>query len=465
MKNKFMVVEKQNKEKVNDQWRNHYHLMPPVGFLNDPNGLCQLGDTYHISFQYCPSMDLKKGWGHYSTKDFIHYQQHEPLIVAGGDYDRDGAYSGSAFIENDMIHYFYTGNIKLKGNYDYTYHGRVSNVIHCTSDDGIHLSTKELLLANTDYPEDMTCHVRDPKIIKRDQDYYMCLGARNKQGNGCALIYQSHDLVHWKYQSRIVPEKPFGYMWECPDIFELNGRLVLMTCPQGIDLQENKYENVYENGYFFIDDIKNDQVVSKFHQLDKGSDFYAQQTFMDQKGRRILIGWMGLPETVYQDPCLENGWLHSLSMPRVLTLKGNHIYQYPLEEFKQLRRDHRSIHLNENEQYDYQTNITELHLKPLQQTFEIHFRQDCTLVYQNHILTFSLNKSGYGRTPRHIEIDHIDEITIFSDSSTLEIFINHGEASLSSLLYDDKEETMIQSTCEMELECYALNSFEIKGSK
>ena len=29
-----------------------FHLVPPVGWLNDPNGLCQLGDTYHAFFQY-----------------------------------------------------------------------------------------------------------------------------------------------------------------------------------------------------------------------------------------------------------------------------------------------------------------------------------------------------------------------------------------------------------------------------
>lgn len=30
--------------------RNRIHLMAPVGWLNDPNGLCQMGDTYHIFF-------------------------------------------------------------------------------------------------------------------------------------------------------------------------------------------------------------------------------------------------------------------------------------------------------------------------------------------------------------------------------------------------------------------------------
>ena len=462
MKVRFMAVEKLNKEKVKDQWRNKYHLMPPVGFLNDPNGLCQVNDTYHISFQYSPAMDLKKGWGHYSTKDFVHYKQYEPLIVADSDYDKDGAYSGSAFVENNEIHYFYTGNIKLAGDYDYIYHGRVSNVIHCTSKDGIHLSKKELLLSNEDYPSDMTCHVRDPKIIKINDRYYMCLGARDKNSVGCVLIYESDDLMNWHYLSRITSKEPFGYMWECPDIFELDGRLVLMTCPQGIDYQENKYENIYENGYFLLDDIRKNQVVSNFHSLDRGSDFYAQQTFQDQNGRRILIGWMGLPETKYSDPCLENGWIHSLTLPRVLTLIENHIYQYPIAELRQLRNNHISIHLDKNETYDYKTNCVELHVKPHKQSFCIQLREDTVLSYENHIFSLTINQSGYGRTCKHIEIDHMDEITIFSDHSTLEIFINHGEYTMSSLIYDRKEHTNIEVTCSCDIDIYELNSFEIE---
>lgn len=42
-----------------------------------------------------------------------------------------------------------------------------------------------------------------------------------------------------------------------------------------------------------------------FHELDHGFDFYAPQTFIDEQGRRILIGWMGLPDTNY--PSDEDG--------------------------------------------------------------------------------------------------------------------------------------------------------------
>ena len=37
-----------------DPYRLDYHLMPPVGLLNDPNGLIQFNGTYHVFFQWNP---------------------------------------------------------------------------------------------------------------------------------------------------------------------------------------------------------------------------------------------------------------------------------------------------------------------------------------------------------------------------------------------------------------------------
>ena len=37
-----------------DKWRLGLHLMPPTGWLNDPNGLCQFQGVYHVFFQYSP---------------------------------------------------------------------------------------------------------------------------------------------------------------------------------------------------------------------------------------------------------------------------------------------------------------------------------------------------------------------------------------------------------------------------
>lgn len=39
-------------------------------------------------------------------------------------------------------------------------------------------------MRNGDYPESVTCHVRDPKVWKKGDRYYMIQGARTKEDQG-----------------------------------------------------------------------------------------------------------------------------------------------------------------------------------------------------------------------------------------------------------------------------------------
>lgn len=126
--------------------------------------------------------------------------------------DSHGVYSGSA-IENDgVLHIFYTGNVKMIGDYDYVKAGRGANVIHVTTTDGSKMSEKQVLLRNSDYPDFCSCHVRDPKVWKRGDIWKMVLGARTLDDEGCVLVYQSDDLINWKYAGKVYKEG-YGYMW------------------------------------------------------------------------------------------------------------------------------------------------------------------------------------------------------------------------------------------------------------
>lgn len=63
----------------------------------------------------------------------------------------------------------------------------------------------------------------------------MLLGARELRDKGCVLLFESRDLVHWKYKLRFTTETPFGYMWECPNYVEPQGQGYLICCPQGVE--------------------------------------------------------------------------------------------------------------------------------------------------------------------------------------------------------------------------------------
>lgn len=450
-----------------DPDRLHFHLMPPTGWMNDPNGLCQFHGVYHIYYQYTPfepTGELKL-WGHYTTRDFIHYKEEEPVLFPDTDADAHGVYSGSAFVEDDMIHYFYTGNVKCfdKDDYDYINSGRESNTIHVTSKDGYTFSSKEVLLSNQDYPEDMSCHIRDPKILKNKDDYYMVLGARSRNSIGEILMYHSKDLKNWEYYDRITTGEKFGYMWECPDLFVLEGEMFLISCPQGVEPHGLDFQNIHQCttmkiNYDFEHHTYDICDMNEIIMLDRGFDFYAPQTFEDESGRRILIGWMGIPDADYTNPTVDAGWQHALTIPRELHVQNGYIIQQPIKELEQLRigkMESAIEHIGERHDLVYEAVIDFTTCKDMKMTV----REGITLEYCDHILKLDLGKEGAGRTSRSVKLDQLDKLHLFVDTTSIEVFVNDGKEVFTSRIYGANGLVKIEGSCSGTAILYELAPF------
>ena len=154
------------------EWRQAFHLEPPRGWLNDPNGLCWFGGRYHVYFQYCPSAADGSGpkcWGHYESPDLLHWTFTGVPLTPDHPRDADGVYSGSAAADGGTLRLYYTGNVKHPGDYDYVTAGREGNTLCVETADGRTMGPKRLLLTNGDYPADCSCHVRDPKVWRTAQ--------------------------------------------------------------------------------------------------------------------------------------------------------------------------------------------------------------------------------------------------------------------------------------------------------
>ena len=447
-----------------------YHLMPASGWLNDPNGLHQMNGEYRIYYQYDPfdTEGLMKLWGLYTTKDFVHYEEKAPVLFPDHELDKHGVYSGSAFVENDMIHYFYTGNVKYfdREDYDYINSGRGSNTIHVTSRDGVTMSEKQCVLSSKDYPEDMSCHVRDPKVFSLSGKYYMVLGARDQQGKGLVLLYESDDLNTWKYKNRITTEVPFGYMWECPDLFELNGEWYLTCCPQGVEQNGLDYANVHQSCWMKIDaDFDNNHFeVKEIHQLDRGTDFYAQQSFVDEKGRRIMIGWLGIPDADYTNPTVDHQWQHALTLPRELVVKNGNLCQKPIDEIYQLRGSHKTCSLNENVSWEELQYECDMHFD-ICNTFKMHLRKGLTLSYKNDVLELSFDKNGYGRSERAVHCGKLSDLQIFMDTTSVEIFVNGGIEVFTCRFYGMETEFLFDGEAEGTMNLYQMHKFSVNHTE
>lgn len=446
--------------------RQKLHLMADIGWISDPNGLARLNGTTHIFHQYTPDKanGLEKSWGHYTTKDYIHYIDEGTLMCPDKPFDKDGCYSGSGMVINDKLHLYYTGNHLQDGDFDYINEGRGHDTVHLSSDDGHNFTERKVLLENKDYPANMSCHVRDPKLSWVDGKLYMVLGARTKDSQGCALLYEVNPDHPEDLQFVQVIESPklTGYMWECPDLVDLDGQTVLICCPQGIETDGLNYENIYQNGWYSLK--KNEEgrfEAFDFQELDNGFDFYAPQSFRDEKGREILIGWMGMPDADYDYPEEKEGWIHCLTLPRELHWKDGRIWQYPVAELEELRSEKQDLTLEAGVPVVLNDRVFELQAAVDNKPFELSLRRDVKLSWNGQVLSLSLQESGHGRKSRHIETDHVDSLQIFSDESSLEIFINRGEYCFSTRVYDQHQPLSILCDRTMKAELYSLQSIEV----
>lgn len=449
------IEKKDAKRVLNDPYALKFHIMPKVGWLNDPNGLCQFKGKYHVFFQYAP-FDEKGGlkfWGHYTSVDMIHWKDETVALYADQPFDCHGVYSGSALIDDDKMYLYYTGNVKQVGAHDYITTGREHNTVMVVSEDGKIFIHKELVMANKDYGSEMTCHVRDPKVWKENDAYYMVQGARNKEDRGQILLFASEDKVNWKVINTIQSEKAFGYMWECPDFFELDRQKVLLLSPQGIQADGLKYNNIYQSGYYVLqgDITTNEYTLNQFEEMDRGFDFYAPQTFVDEQGRRILIGWMGLPDIdeLYSNPTTEYGWQHALTIPRELHMKEDKLVQQPIEELQNLRGQLIQVDLKEaytKIELPSHTFELKLQIKALKKDFKLMIRQGAILEYKadKKIVSLIFDECGYGRDKRSVQVGALQNIHIFGDTSSLEIFLNDGEEVFTSRYYPSLEENTIE---------------------
>lgn len=331
-----LEIKEKRKQMCKAHMRQRYHFMGEEGWINDPNGLIVYKGKYHFFYQQNPygSFWSEMYWAHAVSEDLIHWE-YLPLALAPSEpYDEHiegGCFSGSSVIYKDKLYLIYTGTMNNGSEFVQT-----QNV--AWSSDGIHFEKyKEnpVAVAPVGY---QNANFRDPCIYKEDDTFYMICGARTGD-IGRALIYQSKDLLHWEYLNILAESRgEFGYMWECPDLFKLGDKYVLMFSPMGaVDRK-----TVYLTGDFNKKTGKFSPLVSG--EIDWGFDFYAPKSFEDSKGRRIVAAWANawdwMPWWKDWGPTYNEGWCGHFNLLREIRLcKDGRLQFIPIDEYKEIRRD------------------------------------------------------------------------------------------------------------------------------
>lgn len=463
----------------NAPYRQTFHIQPPTGLLNDPNGFVYFNNQYHLFYQWFPLGPVHglKYWYHVVSDDLATFKNVGIGIKPDTEFDSHGAYSGSAIVHDGQLKLIYTGNHRTA---DWE---RIPYQMVATMDSNNNI-TKSATPIISGSPEGYTDHFRDPKVWYENGMYYAVIGAQRTDETGTIAVYRSKDLSTFEYVSELKIDYPdFGYMWECPDYFKLGDTDVVMFCPQGVDKFEDKFWNIYQSGYILGSLDKSDFTMNHgaFIELDHGFDFYAPQTTTDKDGNRILVGWMGLPDIGY--PSDVDGWAHCLTLPRVLTIESGKLRQRPVPSLKSLRtnvetaegyatKKNVKLHPYEGECYELIVDVLENEATEFYIELRVSKKESTMLTYNTESRRLTLDRFDSGALPegvdgysRSVVLDEdLTKLQIFVDTSSVEIFINDGEKVMTSRIFTSKDARGIRTSTESGQVYFKFTKYDLKGA-
>lgn len=284
-----------------DPDRPQMHFSPVRQWMNDPNGLCKVGDRWHLFYQFHPAgTDWgPMHWGHSTSRNlfdwmhlpvFLHPEQNLWRLGATG-----GAFSGNAFQDRDGSRmFFYTERLPA---YDLFKGYREVQKLARPGRGLIHAAGSETVIEARPAAEGVEHDFRDPKVWWDDAAgaYRMVLGAA-LHGDPAVLLYGSDDLADWTYLGPIY-RAPAQYREngaraaECPDFFPLGGKWVMVMGFVGYTEPGTGRHNLL---YAQVGDFRHDRFVPDgdgLQVLDFGTDFYAMQSFAAEE-RQIALAWL-----------------------------------------------------------------------------------------------------------------------------------------------------------------------------
>ena len=304
--------------------RPRLHLTPPVGWMNDPNGLLFRDGVLHATFQLEPDQPRwgRMRWGHAVSRDLLHWE-HEPIALEPAESGLDdlGCWSG-CLIEDDAGRptIFYTGVTRAGGL-------RRAHIGLARGDDALRVWDKR--------PEPVIAHpprgirpdrFRDPFVWRDGDSWAMLVGAGSRHALGEILLYRSDDLESWRYvgpfltTEAVIAADPDVRVedidspcWECPQLVRRPDGDVLIVSVIDRSPRFRPARVIAFRGRVDGDRF----VVDRTQRLGLGPDFYAPATCATADGRTMVFGW--IPE----DPPARGStrtWAGCLTLPRVVDL-------------------------------------------------------------------------------------------------------------------------------------------------
>ena len=414
---------------VKNEYRLKYHMMPPIGWLNDPNGLIYFKGRYHLYYQFNPyaSCPGKMCWGHFVSDDLISYV--DDGVALKPDIEGASAYSGGSIEYEGKINAFYTLHIENGKEKSEEVYKAVSSVGFCF-EQGVKVFDNEYLPANisrTDF--------RDPCPVKVGDTYYVFVGGKDEVLNkGVIIVLCGKTPDRLYYAFTIGPFYELGEMGECPSYFKVGDKDVIIVSGCSVPEKGNDFKNInssvfivghldFENGKMEVDCIR---------EIDKGDAFYAPQ-FIRGIDKPVMIGWLEMWERKYPTHEKNHGWVGAFSIPREITVKDGEIFQTPVRQLSAYESEvpEGVVPKCADITFKFDGNGT---LKIKGDNGEVVIGKD-SAVY----LDTNATNNMFGCVRRTNAEYESCEVRILLDVSSIEVFVDGGREVISSRIYIDGE--------------------------
>ncbi|MEM9041245.1 MAG: glycoside hydrolase family 32 protein [Actinomycetota bacterium] len=292
------------------------HLTPPIGWMNDPNGLCRVDGRWHVFYQHDPTSDHHgpMHWGHASSSDLVQWSHH-PVALAPDELGV--AFSGSIVIDHgDSAGFGDDAMVAVFTHHRDTATGQRQSQSLAFSVDGGESWTK---FDGNPVLDTGDADARDPHVIRFEHERADGHWAMSLAVGDRIDFFRSTDLRNWAASGSFSDPRIDSNVWECPNLCRIedpDGGIVWLLTFSLADGGSHGHGATFG----VIGDFDGSEFAPRSEPalLDGGPDFYAAQTFHGVPGPPVAMAWLGSWRYAKTQPSV--GRRGVLSLARSLSL-------------------------------------------------------------------------------------------------------------------------------------------------
>ena len=452
-----------------ERHRPQFHFSPYRNWMNDPNGLITFNGKHHMYYQYNPHGNQwgHMSWGHATSSDLVHWKEEKIAIPE----KRHMIFSGTTALDGhneNLIAAFTSFEHKANEKGELVALAQHQSIAKSTDDGFSFQEIKENPVLDIGSIE-----FRDPKLFfdARTKKWNMLVSLATEHK---IAFYQSDDLIHWNKTSEFGPLGNTDAVWECPDLFELATDEV-KTSKWVLTVSAGHPEKGYLGMQYFVGDFDGMQFIADAQDyplyLDYGKDFYAGITFANtgQKQFATMMAWLGSHHYSADTPT--SPWRGAMSLPRDLYLSKvdgrwslksipPHTYIDALYGRPWQREGLRLFNGTVEPPFKSKAISAKLHIKnagaktggikvlksnTTETIIGVDFKNGQVYLDRRNSAATTFNAKFPSREVAPFDAEK-GEVTldIFVDHSIIEVFINDGESTMTSLVFPEEDGNRIK---------------------